>query len=297
VRLERGLFITGLMWWSNVEGAQLKPETIAAWDHYIESVNANMQDRLRPGGGPYLWMDQDAGRVDQVQRGEIVTAPVGPHAPINVHSGLIHHWIGTAFIPEARLNDVLAVVRDYSRYKEYFKPNVADARLTHQDSSEDQFSMRLMNKAIIIKTAIDSEYVSTYVPLDERRAYSISRTTRVQEIEDLGRASEHRLAVGEGGGYIWRFYSVTRYLERDGGVYMEVEAIALSREIPGSLKWVVEPYVRRLSRESIITSLRQTGDAVRGTVELTRSKPPVMRCAPMDPCGQLPPPSRASALR
>ena len=46
-------------------------------------------------------------------------------------------------------------------------------------------------------------------------------------------------------------------------MYVEVEAIALSRDIPVSLRWLVDPIVRRISRSSLVTSLQQTGDAVR----------------------------------
>jgi hypothetical protein len=33
-------------------------------------------------------------------------------------------------------------------------------------------------------------------------------------------------------GLIWRLYSVVRLEERDGGGYMDVEVVALSRDIP-----------------------------------------------------------------
>jgi hypothetical protein len=46
-------------------------------------------------------------------------------------------------------------------------------------------------------------------------------------------------------------------------VYIELEAIALSRDIPAALRWAVEPIVRRVSRSSLDTSLQQTKDAVR----------------------------------
>ena len=64
-------------------------------------------------------------------------------------------------------------------------------------------------------------------------------------------------------GLIWRVHSITHFEERDGGVYIEVEAIALSRDIPAVLRWVVDPIVRRVSRASLATSLQQTEAAVR----------------------------------
>ena len=62
----------------------------------------------------------------------------------------------------------------------------------------------------------------------------------------------------EGKGLIWRLYSAPRFEERDGGVYIELEALALSRDIPAGLHWMIEPIVRRVSRSSLATALQQT---------------------------------------
>ena len=69
----------------------------------------------------------------------------------------------------------------------------------------------------------------------------------------------------QGIGYIWRLYSVARFEERDGGVYVEPEAVALSRDIPVALRWMVDPIVRRVSRNTLLISLQQTKEAVRST--------------------------------
>jgi hypothetical protein len=80
------------------------------------------------------------------------------------------------------------------------------------------------------------------------------------------------LHEGEGTGIIWRLFSITRYVERDGGVYLEIEAIGLSRDIPASLRWVVAPIIRHISRGSLSLSLRQTENAVRSRVALANGK-------------------------
>jgi hypothetical protein len=80
------------------------------------------------------------------------------------------------------------------------------------------------------------------------------------------------LQEGQGHGIIWRLLGITRYVERDGGVYVELEAIGLSRDIPASVRWLVDPIVRRVSRSSLSTSLLQTENAVRDRAELAKSK-------------------------
>jgi hypothetical protein len=59
-------------------------------------------------------------------------------------------------------------------------------------------------------------------------------------------------------------FSIIRLEQNDGGVYVEMEAIALSREIPGAVRLIVDPIVRRVSHNSILTSIQQTEEAVRG---------------------------------
>src|SRR5262249_19058471 len=95
------------------------------------------------------------------------------------------------------------------------------------------------------------------------RGYNVADTTQVQEIENYGHPGEHLLPPGTGNGFIWRLRSMARYEERDGGVYFELEAIALTRDIPTSLRWLVKPVVNRLSINSLTTILRQTRDAVK----------------------------------
>jgi hypothetical protein len=70
------------------------------------------------------------------------------------------------------------------------------------------------------------------------------------------------LPEDQGTGLIWRLFGITRFEERDGGVYVEVEAIALSRDVPASVRWLVEPLIRHVAKASLINSLQQTRDAV-----------------------------------
>lgn len=119
-----------------------------------------------------------------------------------------------------------------------------------------------MNKSLIAKTALDTEYAVSYGRLDDHRWYSITDATHIREIAEFDTPSQHELPENQGTGLIWRLHSVARFEEGDGGVYIEMEAIALSRDIPAALRWVAEPIVRRVSKSSMVTSLQQTEAAV-----------------------------------
>jgi hypothetical protein len=258
-----------LLFPGRVQAANLKADTVAAWDDYVQSTTASMENRLRPGNS-FLWTFETPERQAQVHKGEIVVAPVSGQNPRKVTGGLIHHWTGAAFLAGAKLDDVLEITRDYDHYPDYYKPSVIDARTIDRDALDDRFSMRLMNKAFFLKTALDADYRATNVRVDACRFYSVARSTRVQEIESYGQRGERKLPEGEGGGYIWKLFSIVRLEQRDGGVYLELETVALSREIPAVAHLVVDPIVRRVSRNSMLTSIQQTGEAVRWNSLLAR---------------------------
>jgi len=190
-------------------------------------------------------------------------APVSARNPKKVPGGLIHHWIGAAFLPDTKLADILQVTRDYDRYKQFYRPFVIESKTVVRSDPDDRFSMLLMNTSLFPKSALDADYRATAVRLDDHRFYTVSETMRVQEVDDYGQPGEHRVPEGEGRGYIWKLFSISRLEQRDGGVYVEVEAVALSRDIPAMVRLVVEPIVRRISRNSMLLSIKQTEQAVR----------------------------------
>jgi hypothetical protein len=270
--------------------ATLKTDTVKAWREYVNAANAQMQEHLLPGH-PFLLTNTDENQASatKLRTGEILVSPAGEHIPKHVPSGLIHDWNGQAFIPNLTIHDLLPVVRDYNCYKAIYKPAVIDSKTIAAESSpvspesapanatasaltaaltyDDQFHMLLMNKTLIAKTALDIDFRSSYVHVPDvagsgQRWYSISESTRIQEIAGYGTENQHKLPEDEGTGLIWRTYSITRYEERDGGVYVELQAIVLSRDIPFILRYVVSPIVRRVSREALTTSLHQTQEAV-----------------------------------
>jgi hypothetical protein len=154
------------------------------------------------------------------------------------------------------------MVRDYGRYKEFYRPAVIDSKPIALSDAEDRFWLLLANKSLFRKTALESDYRSAQVRVDDRRRYTIAQTTRIQEIAEFGATGQHTLPEDQGTGLVWRIFGVMRFEERDGGVYVEIEAMALSRDVPASLRWLVDPIIRHVAKASLINSLQQTRDAV-----------------------------------
>jgi hypothetical protein len=247
----------------------LKRETQQAWNEYIQTANAQMLDRP---SGVFLWVDEVPDRSRSVQDGRVVVSETGQQNPKPVPNGLIHDWMGATFIPDSRMEDVLSAARDYAHYSEFYKPNVIDSKSLGTVGACDKYSMLLENHGVIASTALEGEYEACYHQIDDERWYSIARTTRLQEVRRYGQRDAEELPSDQGSGYIWRIYSLTRFEERDGGVYVEVEVIVLSRDIPSALRWVVNPIVRRISKNAMLTCLRQMQEAVQQQEARTGSR-------------------------
>jgi hypothetical protein len=256
-----------------ISAATLKPETKAAWDTYLQAANAAMQARLRPGAH-FLWLDDEPDRAEHVRTKGPYIGPVSRQIPKKVPSGLIHDWLGAGFVPNVKIEDILRIVRDYDRYKEIYRPGVIGSMSHGTDGVKDLFSLRLANRSVVAKTALDTDDEASYIRVDDRRWYGFSNTTHIREVDKFGTPAQRTLPEDQGTGLIWRLSSITRLEERDGGVYAELEAIALSLDIPAAFRLFVTPIVRRVSRDSLATSLHQTKVAIdESMVHRTQERP------------------------
>ena len=240
------LFLTGFAALAG-RAAELKPETRAAWDEYAKSV----EDRVntRPPS------------ASSAHGTEIVVEPAPGPNPKRVPNGLIHHWTGAVFIPGTDIDRVLAVVRNYARYPQFYKPGILEASLTRRNGLHDNLVLVFANPHSP-RTAVECTYQSTYVRVDARHWYSISRTDHTQQIDDYGTPHQHKLPIDQGNGYLWRLNRIAWYEERDEGVYVNVEAVALSRDVPSAIRWLAMPIIRRIARETLAEWLTRTRSAV-----------------------------------
>jgi hypothetical protein len=196
---------------------------------------------------------------------------VREHIPKPVRSGFIHDWLGAGFVPNTTVADILKVVRDYDQYADVYKPGVVASHFEGSDGPEDHFFLRFANKSAIVKTVLDCKGEAAYIQVDDHRWYGYSVTSHIREVSKYGTKEEHTLPEDEGIGLIRRLASFTRLEEADGGVYAELEALALSRDIPVELRLIVNPIVRRVSKDSLLTSLHQTRVAIDAHMRASRT--------------------------
>ena len=248
--------------------AQLKPEAAQGFDRYVRLTEKRMRADLQPGGA-FLWVDalpetRREGVRAQLQRGEVVSARLttaDPTGEIKTPGALIHHWVGTVFIPGTSLRQTLATVEDYDRHSRYFGPEVTKSRTLQHTGDDYKVYLRLTRKKIVT-VVLDTEYAVHYEQLDGDRAQSQSYSTRIAQVEHPGESDERQVPPEKDSGYLWRLNSYWRFYESGGGVYVQCEALSLTRDIPAGLGWLISPFIESIPRESLEFMLRSTRTAV-----------------------------------
>jgi hypothetical protein len=238
----------------------LKEQTLAAWNGYVSSACSRAETRAKES--PFLQIDKVPGLRLQVRAGATTVWRETEGHPAKVPHGLIHDWMGAVFIPKVTIAEVLSVVRDYDRYAQVYTPAVVESNRLGSEENDDRFSMLLMQKVLFVTAATRGEYETRYVQVVAKRWYSISKSTRLQSIENFGQPDMRELPPDHGPGYVWRLFSFTKFEESDGGVFIEVEAIGLSRDVPMLVRWLVDPIVEHLPRNSLEATLDETRTAV-----------------------------------
>jgi hypothetical protein len=236
--------------------ADLKPKTLEAFDQYIRQTEARLA-----ASKTFLWADESPDRAQRIRQGEVVVAPFNAKPDIKIKDGLIHDWVGSIFIPGVSLSKVLAMVQDYNHHKDVYKPEVIDSKLLSRQGDDFHIYLRVLKKKVVT-VVMNSEHEVKYSQVDAHSWRSVSRTTRVTEVENAGKKDEHELPPDTGEGFLWRLDSYWRFEERDGGVWLECQAISLTRDVPTGLGWLIEPIIRNLPKESLENTLRLTRAAL-----------------------------------
>jgi len=269
VRFLIGLIVCMLFLPGASEASKLKPQTLKAFKHYVAVTEERLSREQKDGLG-FLWVDrlpekERMAALAKCQRGVAVVERLETRengAAIEVPDGMVHHWVATIFVRGVTLRETLERLQDYDNYENVYKPDVQKTRLLSRDGKQFRVAMRLYRKTIV--TAVyNAEFSVGYMPLDQRRAFSRALTERIAEVENAGKPGEKEKPRDEGAGYLWRLNTYGRYEERDGGVYIELETVALSRSVPAILAWLVNPYVRSIPREYLSRTLAQTREMLR----------------------------------
>lgn len=239
---------------------ELKRETAVAFDRYVATLEAAMEARMR--GGQFIRSAETPEHRRELLQGAVVVIPAQGNGEVELKAGLIHDWIGALFIPRTTLAKTVAIVQDYRRQREFYSPEIVDARVKSQNGNDFNVFMRIVKSKFFITDVLDTDHEIHFVPINANRMYCRSYSRRIAEVSDPGKPSEHELPVGNDRGLLWRMYGYWFFEEKDGGVYVEYESVTLSRDIPFGMGRVLGPILHNVPAEALRSSLEKTRRAV-----------------------------------
>jgi hypothetical protein len=237
--------------------AELKPRTLAGYERYVAATESRLAAE-REGKAPFLWIDQQpaaeqARLLTRLRRGEVVLAKLETRdrgAAIRIEDGLVHHWVGTVFMPGVSLDRLRGFLQDYDRYASVFAPLIPRARLLSRDGERFVVAMRTSVKKVIT-VVMDADYTVDYHPLGTDRMWTTNIATNIHQVHNPGAASERREPGDTAAGYLWRFRMYCAFEARDGGSLEQCESVTLTRPVPVALGWLVRPFVTGIPRDTI----------------------------------------------
>jgi hypothetical protein len=245
---------------THARAADLQPQTVASFENYVRVTEGQMAR-----AGTFLRVDalpdaERAMKLGTLKRGELVIERLETRdgeKRINTPGGMTHHWIGVVFVPGATVREAVALLQDYDRHGEIYRPAVARSKLLGRNGDLFRVYLRFfMKKGITV--VVNSEHEARFTYFGSDRARSRIHSVRIAEVEDADTPREREKPVGRDGGYLWRLNSYWSFVERDGGVYVQCESISLTRGIPIGLGWLIGPFVTSIPRESLEFTLETT---------------------------------------
>lgn len=244
---------------------RLSDQTRQAFDAYVRQVEAGM-DSAASGSIP--------GIQERARRGEIVAMPfsyrsANKGASVPIEDGLINHWLGVMFVPGATVDQVRAVLQDYPNYSKIYGPEVAESKIIKANGNDFDIFLRL-HRHVRIKAllgyAFDVEFNSNYHVRYAKVGETLtvrSLSTRIAEVKDVKKSHTEEKEPGYDNGYLWSLRSYWRVIPAQGGVFVECEAVSLSRSVPGFVEKMVTYFTTNFPEESMRATLKATRESVK----------------------------------
>ena len=244
-----------------------KPETLAAFNLYRAATEARMDSDRQAGHFLYFerYPDPQRSTIDAaLRRGDFYLEQLHTLAggqKIPVPGGLIHHWIGIALLPGATLAQTKSVLEDYDRHKIIYAPDVRQSHLLSQTGDRRDVFLQFYSRTIIT-TVFNVNFDSLTSSYSPTQTQVRGCSSRVAEVDDFGKPSEHELEPADAHGYMWELCTWWHIEEKSGGTYIQVEAVELSRTVPFVFAWIVDPIIRNVPKTFLSHLLTATRKAV-----------------------------------
>ena len=229
--------------------------TLNAFDRYAAVVENRIHSDSSTGN--FLRVLADESQRARVRKGEVLVEnaeDLGVRPDIVVPNGQIQHWVGAAFLQDATIDGVLPRLRNYNNRSRYMMPEIIASQLLDRQGNVFRVYLRLVEKAIL-SGVFDLNLRVVYQSAGTGQLAIESRSVSVVAVSD---AAAPVGSAGKDQGLLWALNHYWRILQMDGGLYIECEALVLSRPTPFMLGWIARPIIARAARESLIGTVHAT---------------------------------------
>jgi hypothetical protein len=209
--------------WATPAVGQPTAKALEEWNRYVASTEARLA--------------HTPARAPSHLPGDITADGLS----VPVDSGTISDWRGAVFLRGI----TVAVLLDRLQNPGTPPPqeDVLWSRVLARGPDTLRVFIRLVRRTIVTVT-YDTEHDMTFTRQMPSLATARSVATRIAE------------TGGEDHGFLWRLNSYWRYEQVDGGVWVTVESLTLSRHVPSLIRPVASPIVTRIARESMVRTLQ-----------------------------------------
>jgi hypothetical protein len=249
----------GFLQASLVPLVHLDEATLKAYQAYVETFEKTSFEQFQKSGK--MWIDGGCcGKRGAVEEGKPV---VQPRRNEDVVHGSIHHFSGSVFIKGATIESVRRVMEDYDHYVQIFKPDLGAASgMREPDSTpEDEHyssKLRLVQSTVWMAVTYDTLYDTHYRHPAKDRWTTRSVATYIREWKDPKNQAAGTYPDGDDHGFLWKTNTYWLVRERDGGVDVQADSIALSRTSPLGFGW----WGTKRSKDAVDKMLRDLQGAI-----------------------------------
>lgn len=240
--------------------AALKPETAREFDTYQAGVDQERQQRIQ-GRRAFLWIDEHQDRKREAEEGRVVTVAITGSDGRSVTAGLVHDWVGDIYLRGIELE----AVRDFLLATEHHPAvyhDVKQAKVLSREANSSVTLLRFLKKKYLT-VVLDVQFKNDWRQAGPGRWVMDARSTKVSEVQDAGTAKENPLPPDTGHGFLWRMNSHWSLRQDNGGTWVELRSVTLSRDTPRGLGWMIRPLIRNFPAEAILGTLESTQRVLR----------------------------------
>lgn len=215
-----------LLFPSVATAADLRAETVAAWNRHVAAVEMTLRDHeLDPP----------------------VAEPEG--RTVSVPGGTIHEWRGSVLIPGITVAQLVHALETPGLPPP--ADDILEARVMRHEGDALHVYLKLARTAIITVT-YDTEHDVRFSRRSAGFVTSRSVSTSIRE------------SSGSDRGFLWRLNSYWRYRQVGDAVLVDVLSLSLSRDVPSLVRPVAGPVIDRIARESMRRTLEAVDRFGRG---------------------------------